>query len=120
MSKPQGALSVQRKSAEGIVASETSPVNRKAGRSHTGKGPNGGPSRMVGINERGSRRYVLMIITQQSSEMTIASYLTDPSTGGNRLMEIICERENIRRALNLELFLPGFHLLPDQPNRLST
>jgi len=39
-----------------------------------------------------------MIITQQSSEMTIASYLTDPSTGGNRLMEIICERENIRRA----------------------
>ena len=40
-----------------------------------------------------------MIITQQSSEMTIASYLTDPSTGGNRLMEIICERENIRRAL---------------------
>jgi RNA-directed DNA polymerase len=40
-----------------------------------------------------------MIITQQSSEMTIASYLTDPSTGGNRLMEIICEWENIRRAL---------------------
>jgi RNA-directed DNA polymerase len=40
-----------------------------------------------------------MIITQQSSEMTIESYLTDPSTGGNRLMEIICERENIRRAL---------------------
>jgi hypothetical protein len=63
---------------------------------------------MVGINERGSRRYVLMIITQQSSEMTIASYLTDPSTGGKRLMEIICERENIRRALqrNLGLFLP--------------
>jgi hypothetical protein len=53
---------------------------------------------MVGINERGSRRYVLMIITQQSSEMAIASYLTDPSTGVNRLMEIICERENIRRA----------------------
>jgi RNA-directed DNA polymerase len=40
-----------------------------------------------------------MIIMQQLSEMTIASYLTDPSTGGNRLMEIICERENIRRAL---------------------
>ena len=40
-----------------------------------------------------------MIIMQQSSEMTIASYLTDPSTGGNRLMEIICEWENIRRAL---------------------
>ena len=40
-----------------------------------------------------------MIIAQQSSEMAIASYLTDPSTGGNRLMEIICERENIRRAL---------------------
>jgi len=61
---------------------------------------------MVGINERGSRRYVLMIIMQQSSEMTIASYLTDPSTGGNRLMEIICEWENIRRALqrNLGLF----------------
>ncbi len=54
---------------------------------------------MVGINERGSRRYVLMIIAQQSSEMTIASYLTDPSTGGNRLMEIICERENMHRAL---------------------
>jgi RNA-directed DNA polymerase len=36
---------------------------------------------------------------QQPSEMTIASYLTDPSTGGNRLMEIICEWENIRRAL---------------------
>jgi len=63
-----------------------------------------------------------MIITQQLSEMTIASYLTDPSTGGNRLMEIICERENICRALqrNLGLFLPGLHLLPDQPNRLST
>jgi len=66
-----------------------------------------------------------MIIMQQSSEMTIASYLTDPSTGGNRLMEIICERENIRRALqrvrlNLGFFLPGLHLLPDQPNRLST
>jgi RNA-directed DNA polymerase len=54
---------------------------------------------MVGINERGSRRYVLMITMQQPSEMTIASYLTDPSTGGNRLMEIICEWENIRRAL---------------------
>ena len=54
---------------------------------------------MVGINERGSRRYVLMIIAQQSSEMTIASYLSDPLTGGNRLMEIICERENINRAL---------------------
>jgi hypothetical protein len=69
----------------------------------------------VGINERGSRRYVLMIITQQSSEMTIASYLTDPSTGGNQLMEIICEWENICRALqrNLGLFLPGLHLLPD-------
>ena len=40
-----------------------------------------------------------MIIAQQSSEMTIASYLTDPLTGGNRLMEIICERENIDRAL---------------------
>ena len=40
-----------------------------------------------------------MIIAQQSSEMAIASYLTDPSTGGNQLMEIICERENIRRAL---------------------
>jgi RNA-directed DNA polymerase len=40
-----------------------------------------------------------MITMQQPSEMTIASYLTDPSTGGNRLMEIICEWENIRRAL---------------------
>ena len=40
-----------------------------------------------------------MIIAQQSTEMAIASYLTDPSTGGNRLMEIICERENISRAL---------------------
>jgi RNA-directed DNA polymerase len=40
-----------------------------------------------------------MIIGQQSTEMGIASYLTDPSTGGNRLMEIICERENLKRAL---------------------
>lgn len=40
-----------------------------------------------------------MIIAQQSSEMTIASYLTDPSTGGKQLIEIICERENMRRAL---------------------
>jgi RNA-directed DNA polymerase len=54
---------------------------------------------MVGVNERGSRRYVLMIIAQQSPEMTIASYLSDPSTGGKQLMEIICERENMRRAL---------------------
>ncbi|MCD6198573.1 MAG: hypothetical protein J7K15_08400 [Deltaproteobacteria bacterium] len=44
MSKPQGAPIIQRKSAEGIVASETSPVNRKAGRSYTGEGPNGGPN----------------------------------------------------------------------------
>jgi len=59
-----------------------------------------------------------MIIMQQLSEMTIASYLTDPSTGGNRLMGIICEQwENICRALTF--FLPGLHLLPDQPNRLS-
>ena len=54
---------------------------------------------MVGINERGNRGYVLMIIAQQSTEMATASYLTDPSTGGNRLMEIILERENMRRAL---------------------
>lgn len=40
-----------------------------------------------------------MIIAQQSTEMAIASYLTDPSTGGSQLMEIICERENMRRAL---------------------
>lgn len=40
-----------------------------------------------------------MIIAQQSPEMTIASYLTDPSTGANRLMEIILERENMSRAL---------------------
>ena len=40
-----------------------------------------------------------MIIAQQSAEMGIASYLTDPSTGGNRLMEIILERENMHRAL---------------------
>lgn len=40
-----------------------------------------------------------MIIAQQSTEMTIASYLTDPSTGGSQLMEIICERENMLRAL---------------------
>ncbi len=40
-----------------------------------------------------------MIIAQQPSEMIIASYLTDPSTGGKRLIEIICERENMRRAL---------------------
>jgi RNA-directed DNA polymerase len=40
-----------------------------------------------------------MIIAQQSAEMSIASYLTDPSTGGSRLMEIILERENMRRAL---------------------
>ena len=40
-----------------------------------------------------------MIIAQQSAEMAIASYLTDPSTGGNRLMEIIFERENMHRAL---------------------
>lgn len=39
-----------------------------------------------------------MIIAQQAAEMTIASYLTDPSTGGSKLMEIICEPENIRRA----------------------
>ena len=54
---------------------------------------------MVGVNERGSRRYVLMIIAQQSSEMSIAAYLSDPSTGGSKLMEIICERENMHRAL---------------------
>jgi RNA-directed DNA polymerase len=41
-----------------------------------------------------------MIIAQQDAEMTIASYLTDPSTGGSRLMEIILERENIDRALH--------------------
>jgi len=37
-------------------------------------------------------------------------------------MEIICEWENICRALqrNLGLFFPGLHLLPDQPNRLGT
>jgi len=40
-----------------------------------------------------------MIIAQQSTEMAIASYLTDPSTGANRLMEIILERENMSRAL---------------------
>ena len=40
-----------------------------------------------------------MIIAQQSAEMAIASCLTDPSTGGNRLMEIILERENMHRAL---------------------
>jgi RNA-directed DNA polymerase len=40
-----------------------------------------------------------MIIAQQSTEMTIASYLTNPSTGANRLMEIILERENMSRAL---------------------
>jgi hypothetical protein len=40
-----------------------------------------------------------MIIAQQSSEMAIASYLSDPSTGGNRLMDIVCERENMCRAL---------------------
>ena len=40
-----------------------------------------------------------MIIAQQDAEMTIASYLTDPSTGGNRLMEEILGRENMNRAL---------------------
>ena len=40
-----------------------------------------------------------MIIAQQPAEMAIASYLTDPSKGGNRLMEIILERENMARAL---------------------
>jgi len=40
-----------------------------------------------------------MIIGQQTAEMTIASYLTNPSTGGNRLMEIILERENMGLAL---------------------
>ena len=40
-----------------------------------------------------------MIIAQQSAEMAIASYLIDPSTGGNRFMEIILERENMHRAL---------------------
>ena len=40
-----------------------------------------------------------MIIAQQSTEMAIASYLTDPSTGATRLMEIILERENMSRAL---------------------
>ena len=39
-----------------------------------------------------------MIIAQQSAEMTIASYLTNPSTGGSKLMEIICEWGNIKRA----------------------
>jgi hypothetical protein len=52
---------------------------------------------MVGINE--NRDVCLMIIAQQSAEMSIASYLSDPSTGGNRLMEIILERENMRRTL---------------------
>jgi RNA-directed DNA polymerase len=41
-----------------------------------------------------------MIIAQQRAEMTIASYLTNPSTGGNRLMEAILERENMARALH--------------------
>lgn len=40
-----------------------------------------------------------MIIAQQSTEMAIASYLTDPSTGASKLMEIILERENMSRAL---------------------
>jgi len=40
-----------------------------------------------------------MIIAQQRAEMAIASYLTNPSTGGNRLMEEILERENMARAL---------------------
>jgi len=40
-----------------------------------------------------------MIIAQQSTEMAIASYLTDPSTGANKLMEIILEPENMSRAL---------------------
>jgi len=52
---------------------------------------------MVGINEKRESRYVLMIIAQQRAEMAIASYLTNPSTGGNRLMEEILERENMAR-----------------------
>jgi RNA-directed DNA polymerase len=40
-----------------------------------------------------------MIIAQQPAEMAIASYLADPSTGGNRLMEEILGRENMVRAL---------------------
>ncbi len=40
-----------------------------------------------------------MIIAQQNAEMSIAAYLTDPSTGGSKLMEIICEQENRRSAL---------------------
>ncbi|MFO8163784.1 MAG: group II intron reverse transcriptase/maturase [Desulfatiglandales bacterium] len=40
-----------------------------------------------------------MIIGQQTTEMAIASYLTDPSTGASRLIEIILERENMSRAL---------------------
>ncbi|WP_232363812.1 group II intron reverse transcriptase/maturase [Desulfogranum japonicum] len=40
-----------------------------------------------------------MIIAQQSAEMAIASYLTDPLTGGSRLIEIILERGNMDRAL---------------------
>jgi RNA-directed DNA polymerase len=35
-----------------------------------------------------------------SSEMAIASYLTETPAGKDRLMEIICERQNLRRALS--------------------
>ncbi len=40
-----------------------------------------------------------MIIAQQPAEMTIASYLTDPLTGGNQLMEIILDPVTMKRAL---------------------
>lgn len=58
---------------------------------------------------RGSRRYVLMIIAQQSAEMGIASYLSDPSAGGSKLMEIICERENMQLALKQVRANKGVH-----------
>jgi len=80
---------------------ETSRANRKVRRTHPGEGPNGGPSRMVGINERGSRRYVLMIIMQQCAEEFIASCLSESPTGQIRLMEPILERNNMRRAVSV-------------------
>lgn len=40
-----------------------------------------------------------MIIAHQPAEMAIASYLSDPSAGGSKLMDIICEHENIQLAM---------------------
>ncbi|MFC1886561.1 hypothetical protein ACFLZM_05845 [Thermodesulfobacteriota bacterium] len=52
MSKPQGAIIVQRESAEGILSRRKRALT-VAGRSHPGEGPNGAACRMAGVNESG-------------------------------------------------------------------